>query len=61
MPTNLNILITNDDGYDSKGIRELVRIMRPFGRITVIAPRSHQSGMSVAVSLGNRPCGYKSL
>ena len=61
MPSNLNILITNDDGYASKGIRELVSIMRPFGRITVIAPRAHQSGMSVAVSLGNRPCAYKSL
>jgi len=61
MPFNLNILITNDDGYSSKGIRELVEIMRPFGRITVVAPRSHQSGMSVAVSLGNRPFAFKSL
>lgn len=61
MPSNLNILITNDDGYASKGIRELVEMMRPYGKITVIAPRSHQSGMSVAVSLGNRPCGYKDL
>ncbi len=61
MPANLNILITNDDGYTSKGIRELVELMRPYGRITVVAPRSHQSGMSVAVSLGNRPCGYRDL
>ena len=61
MPSNLNILITNDDGYSSKGIHELVSMMRQFGRITVVAPRTHQSGMSVAVSLGNRPCAYKYL
>ena len=61
MPSDLNILITNDDGYSSKGIRELVAMMRQFGRVTVVAPRTHQSGMSVAVSLGNRPLAYKFL
>lgn len=61
MPSNLNILITNDDGYSSKGIRELVSAIRRFGKVTVVAPRSHQSGMSVAVSLGNRPCGFRDL
>ena len=61
MPSNLNILITNDDGYSSKGIRELVSAIRRFGKVTVVAPRAHQSGMSVAVSLGNRPCGFRDL
>ena len=61
MPSNLNILITNDDGYTSKGLRELVGMMLPYGRITVVAPRQHQSGMSVAVTLGRRPFAYRKL
>ena len=45
-------LITNDDGYKAGGIRALVRAMKKFGEITVVAPKHHQSGMSMAVSLG---------
>ncbi len=61
MSKDLNILITNDDGYTSKGIRELVEIMRQFGRITVVAPKNHQSGMSVALTLGGTSIAYKKL
>ena len=61
MRSDLKILITNDDGYASKGVRELADIMRHYGSVTVIAPRSHQSGMSVAVSIGNRILPYKRL
>lgn len=61
MTKDLDILITNDDGYTSKGIRTLVDIMRPFGRITVIAPKTHQSGMSVALTLGSKAIAYKKL
>ena len=61
MSPDLNILITNDDGYNAKGIHELVSIMRRYGHVTVIAPKSHQSGMSVAVSIGNRILAYKKL
>ena len=61
MPSNLNILITNDDGYTSKGLRELVEIMRPYGHLTVIAPKTHQSGMSVAVSIGGRILAYRKI
>ena len=48
----MKILITNDDGYKAGGIRALVRAMKKFGEITVVAPKHHQSGMSMAVSLG---------
>ncbi len=57
----MEILITNDDGYQAKGIRTLIEIMRPFGRVTVIAPKKHQSGMSMAVSLGLKQIAYKEL
>ena len=55
----MHILITNDDGYQAKGIQVLVDIMRQFGKVTVIAPKKHQSGMSMAVSLGFKQIAHK--
>ncbi len=57
----MEILITNDDGYRAKGIKVLAEMMKQFGNITVIAPKHHQSGMSMAVSLGLKPVAYKRL
>lgn len=57
----MNILVTNDDGYRAKGIKVLTEIMRQFGSVTVIAPKKHQSGMSMAVSLGLKRIAYKEL
>ena len=61
MVSNLNILITNDDGYTAKGIKILAEIMRRFGRVTVIAPKYYQSGMSAAVSMGCKALAYRLL
>ncbi len=55
------ILITNDDGYQSRGIASLVKIMKNYGEVTVVAPKKHQSGMSMAVSLGYKPIAVKNL
>lgn len=57
----MRILITNDDGYQAKGIQVLVEIMKKFGEVTVIAPKCHQSGMSMAVSLGFKQIAHKYL
>lgn len=57
----MRILITNDDGYQAKGIRVLAEIMKKFGEVTVIAPKKHQSGMSMAVSLGFKQIAHKDL
>ena len=57
----MEILITNDDGYQAKGIRVLAEIMKRFGNVTVIAPKKHQSGMSMAVSLGLKQIAYRKL
>ena len=57
----MDILITNDDGYQAKGIKILTEIMCQFGSLTVIAPKKHQSGMSMAVSLGLKQIAYKEL
>ena len=54
-------MITNDDGYRAKGIRVLSEIMKQFGNVTVIAPKHHQSGMSMAVSLGLKQLAWREL
>ena len=40
------LLISNDDGYQAKGIRELVEIVSEFGDVIVCAPESARSGFS---------------
>lgn len=57
----MNILLTNDDGYKAKGIGILADILKDFGEVTVIAPKRHQSGMSMAVSMGGQAIAYKEL
>lgn len=57
----MKILITNDDGYMSKGIRTLTDILKAYGELTVVAPKNPQSGMSMAISMGLRPVGVKKL
>lgn len=55
----MKILVTNDDGYLSNGIHSLVRALKPFGDITIVAPKSAQSGMSMAVTMGFKPIAVK--
>lgn len=45
------ILICNDDGYQAKGINELVKMVRHFGDIIVCAPDGARSGQSRAFSM----------
>ena len=44
------ILISNDDGYHSPGIKKLVDIVRPLADVLVVAPESARSGYSCAFS-----------
>ena len=44
------ILISNDDGYQAKGIRSLVDMVRPLGHVIVCAPEAPRSGNSCAFS-----------
>lgn len=44
------ILVSNDDGYGAKGIRELVRMLSPLADILVCAPDGARSGYSRAFS-----------
>lgn len=49
---NPQILISNDDGITSRGIRFLVEIMKDLGDVVVVAPDSPQSGMGHAITVG---------
>jgi 5'-nucleotidase len=44
------ILISNDDGVDSEGIRQLTASLRDLGNIVVFAPDGPRSGMSCAIT-----------
>lgn len=45
------ILVTNDDGFQAKGIISLTEVAKEFGDVVVVAPDKGQSGMSHSVSL----------
>ena len=47
------ILITNDDGITSPGIRALVEAVKDLGQVVVVAPDSPQSGMGHAITIGD--------
>lgn len=47
-----HILVTNDDGIESPGIRELAHALRDVGEVTVVAPCGQMSGSSMSVQLG---------
>jgi 5'-nucleotidase len=57
----MKILLTNDDGYDAKGIKILAHILSRYGDVTVVAPKDHQSGMAMGVDLGFHRLTYKDL
>ena len=44
------ILITNDDGFRAKGIRELIKALKDLGELVVMAPDGPRSGMSSAIT-----------
>ncbi|MEC3907069.1 5'/3'-nucleotidase SurE [Tamlana sp. 2201CG12-4] len=47
------ILVTNDDGVNAPGIRNLIHIMNTIGDVVVVAPDSPQSGMGHAITLNS--------
>lgn len=47
----MRILVTNDDGIGAPGIAALARFAVRLGEVTVIAPRSEQSGKVIQLTL----------
>jgi 5'-nucleotidase len=54
------ILISNDDGADAEGIRQLTAALRDLGDIVVFAPDGPRSGMSCAITT-TKPVKYNMI
>ncbi|MBP5632565.1 MAG: 5'/3'-nucleotidase SurE [Clostridia bacterium] len=50
----MKIIVTNDDGINSPGLREMVLWCRKLGEVTVVAPKYEQSGRSQGIVI-DRP------
>lgn len=47
------ILVTNDDGINAKGINVIAEFMRRWGNVTVVAPAEPQSAKSASLTLNS--------
>jgi len=47
------ILVVNDDGITSRGILNLITVMKELGDVMVVAPDGPQSGMGHAITVGD--------
>ncbi len=54
------ILITNDDGFDSKGLQALRNALEPLGNVTVVAPTTEKSACGHSLTL-TRPLHFVQL
>ena len=45
------ILVTNDDGIEAKGMKELIQVAREFGDVVAISTQTPMSGMSHAITI----------
>lgn len=44
------ILVSNDDGYMAKGVRELMKMLAPYGDVIAVCPHTGRSGQSMALT-----------
>jgi len=54
------ILITNDDGFESKGLLALVEALKPLAKVTVVAPTTEKSACGHSLTL-TRPLHFVEL
>ncbi len=54
------ILVTNDDGYDSRGLAVLAEAMKPLGEVWIVAPAGEMSAISHALTL-HAPLSWKKI
>ena len=46
----MNIVVVNDDGWGTAGIRLLAKEMTKLGRVTVICPDGPRSGYAASIT-----------
>ena len=47
----MNIVITNDDGFDQPGLAALADAVKPLGKVTIVAPATPQSNVGHRVTM----------
>ena len=57
MPSRKQILITNDDGFESKGLLALVEALKPLGHVSIVAPATEKSACGHSLTL-TRPLHF---
>ncbi len=57
MAKRKQILLTNDDGYESKGLYALIEALTPLGDVTVVAPSTEKSACGHSLTL-TRPLQF---
>lgn len=45
------ILVSNDDGYQARGVRELMKCLKEFGEVIGVCPDGPRSGQSMAITV----------
>ena len=48
----MRILISNDDGYEAKGIKQLAKSLNEIAEVIVVAPNKNKSAASSSLTLG---------
>ena len=48
----MRILISNDDGYQAKGIKQLTKSLSEVAEVIVVAPNKNKSAASSSLTLG---------
>ena len=56
----MNILLTNDDGFEAKGINILANLLKEYGDVYIVAPKHVMSAKSVSIIL-ERPIEVKKV
>ena len=51
---DVNILLANDDGINSEGLRSLCNFASQIGDVTIVAPKREQSGKSHSIDIHNK-------
>jgi 5'/3'-nucleotidase len=54
------ILVSNDDGISARGIRALIKKLKPLGRVVAVAPDQERSAASHSITL-HRPLRVKKV
>ena len=47
----MNIVLTNDDGYDAPGLQAAWVALRPWGQVHIVAPQTERSACSHAITI----------